>query len=161
VIKAISTRAKSFGSVLLLGLYFLIGIAVTGLILFLISLGAEFFYAKDWWILGAILRIAEWIIGIPATIMALIFIAMWIYYLFKAIFRGHIEDGKREQKIQQEQAEKEYLEEEHNKYLDEQARIHDRWKKALIQQGMSPEEADEKIKQEMQSLQIKNNQPGS
>jgi uncharacterized membrane protein len=161
VIKAISTRAKSLGSVLLLGLYFLIGIAVTGLILFLISLGAEFFYAKDWWILGAVFRVAEWVIGIPATIMALIFVGVWIYYLFKAIFRGHIEDGKREQKIQQEQAEKECLEEEHNKYLKEQAHNLEQWKKALIQQGMSPEEADEKIKQEMQSLQSKDNHPGS
>ena len=89
--KAITDRAKSFGGVLLLGLYFLIGIAVAGLILFLINLGAEHFYAIDWWILGAILRVAEWAIGVPAAIMALIFLGVWIYYLFKAIFTGRIE----------------------------------------------------------------------
>jgi hypothetical protein len=90
-VRAIANRAASFGGVLLLGLWFLIGIAVTGLILFLINLGANYFYEIDWWILGAILRVAEWVIGVPAAIMALIFLGAWIYYLFKAIFKGHIE----------------------------------------------------------------------
>lgn len=89
--KAISNRATSFGGVLLLGLYYLVGIAVAGLILFLINLGADYFYEIDWWILGAIFRVAEWVIGIPAAIMALVFLGIWIYYLFKAPLKGSIE----------------------------------------------------------------------
>ena len=45
----ITTRAKSFGGVLLLGLWYLVGIAVTGLILFLINLGADYFYEIVRW----------------------------------------------------------------------------------------------------------------
>jgi hypothetical protein len=88
----ITTRAKSFGGVLLLGLWYLVGIAVVGLILFLLHLGAEHFYEIDWWILGAIFRVAQWVIGVPAAIMALIFLGMWIYYLFKALLKGRVED---------------------------------------------------------------------
>ena len=99
-------------------------------------------------------------VSVLAAVLGYLMMGVALGILFLGSWLCEKADEKKWARAQQ-QAEKEYLEAERNKYLKEQAHSLEQWKKALIQQGMSPEEADEKIKQEMQSLQIKNNHPGS
>jgi polyferredoxin len=99
-------------------------------------------------------------VSVLAAVLGYLMMGVALGLLFLGSWLFEKADEKKWARAQQ-QAEKEYLEAEHNKYLKEQAHNLEQWKKALIQQGMSPEEADEKIKQEMQSLQIKDKHPGS
>ena len=77
--KTMGKRGKNVG---LLFLYLLYGIIGTGILLFLLSWGSDWFYARDIWIIGAALRIGEWVIAIGVAIMFII----WLVMLFRVIF---------------------------------------------------------------------------
>jgi hypothetical protein len=77
--KTMGKRGKNVG---FLFLYLLYGIIGTGILLFLLSWGSDWFYARDIWVIGAALRIGEWVITLGAVIMFII----WIVMLFRVIF---------------------------------------------------------------------------
>lgn len=83
-----ATTGKGVGQVFLILLWLVIGAAGTALVLFLLELGAVFFYSIDWWVLGAILRVGQWFIGIPAALTLLIGIGFCLFQLMRAIFAG-------------------------------------------------------------------------
>ena len=91
ILNRLGRTGMGIGQICLVLLWIFLGAAATALVLFLLELGATFFYEIDWWILGAILRIAQWVIGVPAAIMFIISLAMGLFYLGKAIVVGRIE----------------------------------------------------------------------
>lgn len=88
VLGRIATTGKGIGEVLLILLWLVVGAAITALVLFLLELGATFFYTIDWWVLGAILRVGQWVIGIPAAFALLVGIGFCLFHLMRAIIIG-------------------------------------------------------------------------
>lgn len=91
ILNHLGRTGMSIGQICLLLLWLFLGAAATALVLFLLELGAIFFYEIDWWILGAILRITQWVIGVPAAIMFVVSLAISLFYMGKTIVVGRIE----------------------------------------------------------------------
>jgi len=80
--------SKGTGQAFLLLLWLVVGATVTALVLFLMQLGATFFYAIDWWVLGAILRVGMWVIGIPVAIALVVGLGVCLFHFVRAISMG-------------------------------------------------------------------------
>lgn len=78
-------RGKTLGFVLLGGLYIFIPLISGAIFVFLLGLGSEWFYAKDWWILGAIFRLGEWLVSISVGLYCLFFFVMWLVLVTRVI----------------------------------------------------------------------------
>jgi len=78
-------RGKTLGGALLGFPIMLLYLILAVILVTFLAFEAQWFYSREWWILGTIFRIGEMVVGIGLAIYFIFFFIMWLVMLVRVV----------------------------------------------------------------------------